>query len=100
MTLTMYVSPARVVTAYEPSKPLGRQIRPLVNAVSTQTRTSGTASPAPLTTRPVTCGPLGKVMSRVASDDRSNGVASTPPSTRLYQSPVARTRSGGSDQTQ
>src|ERR1700687_1528759 len=99
MTLTMYVD-GRVVTVYVPSKPLGRQIRPLVNAVSTQTRTSGTGSPASLTTRPLTCGPLGRLMSSVASDERSNGVASTPPSTRLYQSPTARTRSGGGAQTQ
>src|SRR6266542_3879098 len=99
MTLTTYVD-GRVDTAYAPSKPLGRQMRPVVNGVSTQTKTSGTASPASLRTRPLICGPLGKLMSSDASDERSNGVASTPPSTRSYQRPTARTWSGGSDHTQ
>src|SRR6185503_869090 len=100
ITLTMYVGPARVVTAYEPSNPVGRQMRPLVNGVSTQTRTSGTASPLSLRTRPFICGQPGSVMSSVASDERSKGSASTPPSPLVYQRPTARTRSGGSAHTQ
>src|SRR6266850_750941 len=99
MTLMTYVA-GRVVTAYEPSKPLGRQMRPVVNGVSAHTKTSGTASPDSLRTRPRIWPPLGKVTSSDASDDRSNADAFTPSSDRSYQSATARTRSGGSAQTQ
>src|SRR6266850_7507954 len=93
-TWTVYVC-GRVVTVYEPSPAVGRQIRPVGNRVSTHTKAPQTGAPSVVVTLPRSWGPGCRSTSICRSPSIAMSVVSTPSSTSSYHWATSRTLSGG-----
>ena len=94
----MYVS-GRVVMLYRPLPSVSRQMRPVVNAVSTHTSAFATGSPLGVRSTPFSCGPLVSATSMDLSRVRSTAVEPTPVSAPAYHCGTARTFAGGTVHT-